>query len=194
MSYSARSVPEALDLTVLDGVAQKSRSLLRSPWAIDAKENPRGRSSLLLRAPGKGVIGLREEQTLLRAGHNSRIARLINKKSVIGTKLGKEDYLEFFSRLLELLADEGVVAPVELDADLIGWRLTPSAVRLVPGAALSDEGKRGNRYFHDLYASIAKRSRLRPERILGVGGTRAHRTGIAKTTRVAGVALQVRRR
>ena len=105
--------------------------------------------------PGKGVIGLREEQTLLRAGHNSRIARLINKKSVIGTKLGKEDYLEFFSRLLELLADEGVVAPVELDADLVGWRLTPSAVRLVPGAALSDEGKRANRYFHDLYASIA---------------------------------------
>lgn len=146
---------EALDLTVLDGVAQKSRSLLRSPWAIDAKENPRGRSSLLLRAPGKGVIRLREEQTLLRAGHNSRIARLINKKSVIGTKLGKEDYLEFFSRLLELLAQEGVVAPVELDADLVGWRLTPSAVRLVPGAALWDEGKRGNRYFHDLYASIA---------------------------------------
>ena len=147
---------EALDLTVLDGIAQKSRSLLHSPWAIDAQENPRGRSSLLLRASGKGVIGLREEQTLLRAGHNSRIARLINKKSVIGTKLGKEDYLEFFSRLLELLADEGLVAPVELDADLVGWRLTPSAVRLVPGAALSVEGKRGNRYFHELYASIAK--------------------------------------
>lgn len=146
---------EALDLTVLDGVAQKSRSLLRSPWAIDAKETPRGRSSLLLGAPGKGVVGLREEQTLLRAGHNSRIARLINKKSVIGTKLGKDDYLEFFQRLLELLADEGLVVPVELDADMVGWRLTPSAVRLVPGGALSDESKRGNRYFHDLYASVA---------------------------------------
>ena len=147
---------EALDLTLLDSVALKSRSLLRSPWAIDAKENPRGRSSLLLRPRRKGVIGLREEQTLLRAGHNSRIARLINKKSVIGTKLGKEDYLEFFSRLLELLADEGLVAPIELDKDLVGWRLTPSAVRLVPGAALSDKGKHGNRYFHDLYHSIAK--------------------------------------
>jgi superfamily II DNA or RNA helicase len=146
---------EALDLTVLDGVAQKSRSLLRAPWAIDAKENPRGRSSLLLRAPGKSAVGLREEQTLLRAGHNSRIARLINKKSVLGTKLGRDDYLEFFSRLLDLLADEGLVVPVELDADLVGWRLAPSAVRLVPGPALSDEGKRGNRYFHDLYASIA---------------------------------------
>lgn len=146
---------EALDLTVLDGVALKSRSLLRSPWAIDAKENPKGRSSLLLRAPGKGIVGLREEQTLLRAGPNSRIARLINKKGVIGIKLKKDDYLEFFSRLLELLADEGLVVPVDLDANLIGWRLTPSAVRLVPGAELLDETKRGNRYFHDLYASIA---------------------------------------
>lgn len=146
---------EALDLTVLDGVAQKSRSLLRAPWAIDAKENPRGRSSLVLHAPGKNAVSLREEQTLLRAGHNSRIARLINKKSVLGTKLGRDDYLEFFSRLLELFADEGLVVPVELDAGIMGWRLTPSAVRLVPGPALSDESKRGNRYFHDLYMSIA---------------------------------------
>lgn len=146
---------EALDLTVLDGVALKSRSLLRSPWAIDAKENPKGRSSLLLRAPGKRIVGLREEQTLLRAGHNSRIARLINRKSVIGIKLKKDDYLEFFSQLLELFADEGLVVPVDLDSDLVGWRLTPSAVRLIPGAALSDENQRGNRYFHDLYASIA---------------------------------------
>ena len=146
---------EALDLTVLDGVAQKSRSLLRSPWAIDAKEHPRGRSSLLVRAPGKKVVGLREEQTLLRAGHNSRIARLINKRSVIGTKLKKDDYLEFFERLLELFADEGLVMPVELETDVIGWRLTPSAVRLIPGSAIADESTRGNEYFHDLYCAIA---------------------------------------
>lgn len=146
---------ESLDLTVLDGVAQKSRSLLRAPWAIDSKEKPRGRSSLVLRAPGKGVVSLREEQTLLRAGHNSRIARLINKRSVIGTKLGKDDYLEFLSRLLNVLAEEGLVVPVEIDTNLFGWRLTPSAVRLIPGTALSDESLRGNEYFHHLYLSIA---------------------------------------
>lgn len=146
---------EALDLTVLDGVAQKSRSLLRSPWAIDSKERPRSRSSLLLRAPGKGIVGLREEQTLLRAGHNSRIARLINKKSMIGAKLGKNDYLEFLGRLLEVLSDEGLVVPIEIDTNVLGWRLAPSAVRLVPGPALVDEQKRGNLYFHNLYLSIA---------------------------------------
>jgi len=146
---------EALDNTVLDGVAQRSRTLLRAPWAIDVKEDPRGRSSLLLRAPGTRAVGLREEQTFLRAGHNSRIARLINKKSVLGTKLGRDDYLAFFSRLLALFADEGLVVSDNLDADFVGWRLTPSAVRLVPGPALSDESERGNRYFHDLYSSIS---------------------------------------
>ena len=146
---------ESLDLTVLDGVAQKSRSLLRSPWAIDTKERPRSRSSLLLRAPGKNIVGLREEQTLLRAGHNSRIARLINKKSVIGTKLGKDDYLEFLERLLEALSDEGLIVPVEVDTNVLGWRLSPSAVKLIPGPALFDEQKWGNTYFHNLYLSIA---------------------------------------
>jgi hypothetical protein len=84
---------EALDLTVLDAVAQKSRNLLRAPWAIDAKETPRSRTTLYLQAPGKDQVGLREEQTIIRAGHNSRIGRLINRQSVIGTKLGKADYL-----------------------------------------------------------------------------------------------------
>lgn len=147
---------EALDLTVLDGVSQKSRAVLRSPWAIDAKEHLRGRATLILQAPGRASVGLREEQALLRAGPNSRIARLFNQNKVISTKLGKDQYLEVFEALLEILADEGVVVPVELDAGLVGWRLSPSAVRLVPGAALSDPEQQGNRYFHDLYTSIAE--------------------------------------
>ena len=94
---------EALDLTVLDSVAQKSRNLLRSPWAIDSKETPRSRTAMFLQAPGKDRVGLREEQTIIRAGHNSRIGRLINRKSVIGTKLGKSDYLSVMTALMELL-------------------------------------------------------------------------------------------
>lgn len=147
---------ESLDLTVLDGVAQKSRTLLQSPWSIDQKENPSTRSSLVLRAGGKKAVTLREEQTLVRAGHNSRIARLINRQSVLGTKLRKDDYLAFMQGILEFFAEEGLVVPIELDGDITGWRLSPSAVRLIPGPAFKDEAKEGNRYFHDLYMSIAK--------------------------------------
>lgn len=146
---------EALDLTVLDTVTQKSRNLLRTPWAFDQKEAPRGRTTLFLQAPGKGLVGLRDEQTIVRAGHNSRIGRLINRKSVIGTKLNKTDYLAVMTGLLELLSREGLVSLVEIESDLHGWRLAPSAVRIVPGQAARAGTAQGNRYFHDLYCGIA---------------------------------------
>jgi Lhr-like helicase len=146
---------EALDLTVLDTVGQKSRNLLRAPWAIDQKETPRSRSTLFLQAPGKDRVGLREEQTIIRAGHNSRIGRSINRRSVIGTKLNKADYLVVMTGLLELMAREGLVSLVEIEADLLGWRLSPSAVRMVPGEAVRAGQAQGNRYFHDLYNAIA---------------------------------------
>jgi Lhr-like helicase len=146
---------EALDLTVLDTVAQKSRNLLRAPWAIDAKESPRSRTTLFLQAPGRDRVGLREEQTIIRAGHNSRIGRLINRRSVIGTKLGKTDYLTVMTSLMELLSREGLLSRVDIEADLQGWRLSPSVVRVVPGEAIRTATVQGNRYFHDLYSAIA---------------------------------------
>jgi len=146
---------EALELSVLDSVGQKSRNLLRAPWVIDQKETPRSRTTLFLQAPGKDRVGLREEQTIVRAGHNSRIGRLINRKSVIGTKLSKTDYLAVMTGLMEMLAREGLVLPIEIETDLQGWRLSPSAVRLVPGAAIRSATAQGNRYFSDLYNAIA---------------------------------------
>lgn len=146
---------EALELTVLDTVAQKSRTLLRAPWSMDIKESLRGRTTFLLQAPGKDQVGLREEQTIIRAGHNSRIGRSINRKSVIGTKLKRDEYIPFMEGVLSLFAREGLVVPYELEADLSGWRLSPSCIRLVPGAALKDEERRGNVYFRQLYSDIA---------------------------------------
>jgi len=146
---------EGLDLTVLDTVGQKSRNLLRAPWAIDQKETPRSRSTLFLQAPGKDRVGLREEQTIIRAGHNSRIGRSINRRSMIGTKLNRDEYLVVMTGLLELMAREGLVSLVEIEADLLGWRLSPSAVRIVPGEAVRTGQAQGNRHFHDLYNAIA---------------------------------------
>lgn len=146
---------EALDLTVLDTVSQKSRSLLRQPWSINGEEKPRSRTTLFLQAPGKHLVGLKEEQTLIRAGHNSRIGRLINRPNVIGIRLKKADYLTFMNGLLDLLAREGLVSRVDLEAGQNGWRLSPSAVRVIPGEAIKTDTVLGNPYFHDHYSSIA---------------------------------------
>jgi Lhr-like helicase len=173
---------EALDLTVLDAVAQKSRNLLRAPWAIDAKETPRSRTTLFLQAPGKDRVGLREEQTIVRAGHNSRIGRLINRKSVMGTKLGKADYLAVMTGLMELLAREGVVSRVDIEADFQGWRLSPSAVRIVPGKAVRTGMAQGNRYFHDLYNEIAADLKAGRSSFWGLEG-REHTAQVAQRQR-----------
>jgi hypothetical protein len=173
---------EALDLTELDSVAQKSRNFLRAPWAIDAKETPRSRTALILQAPGKEQVGLREEQTIVRAGHNSRIGRLLNRKSVIGTKLGKADYLEVMTGLMELLASEGLVSRVDIEAKLQGWRLSPSAVRILPGEAIRQGTAQGNRYFHDLYNEIAAELKEGGSAFWGLEG-REHTAQVSQSLR-----------
>lgn len=173
---------EALDPTVLEGVAQKSRNLLRAPWTIDIKETPRGRTTLFLQAPGKDQVGLREEQTIVRAGHSSRIGRLINRKSVIGIKLGKNDYLTVMTGLMDLLAQEGLVSRVDLEKDMQGWRLSPSAVRVVPGKAIRSGAAQGNRYFHDLYNEIAADLRAGHSSFWGLEG-REHTAQVSQRQR-----------
>ncbi|MDE0647679.1 MAG: hypothetical protein OXI08_06510 [Cyanobacteria bacterium MAG IRC4_bin_6] len=78
---------EALDPAILDSVAQKSRSLLRAPWAMDHQEMLRGHNALILK-PAKRT---REEQMVIRAGHNSRIGRDIRK--IPGMALSRDDYM-----------------------------------------------------------------------------------------------------
>ena len=146
---------EALDLTVLDGIAQNSRSLLRDPWAVDRTENMRGQTAFMLFAPPRRETGLRDEQTFLRGGPRSRLARQINRASVIGVRLKGDDYIAFMEAVLGLLSDEGLIREVGTWQDRPGWRLVPSAVRLIPGEAAASGQALGNPYFHDLYMRIA---------------------------------------
>lgn len=149
---------EALDRTVLDTIGQKSRMLLRSPWAVDAKEEKdqmRGCTTLLLKAPAKDKVGLKEELTILRGGVNSSLGRLFNRNSMIGTRLKRDEYLTVMHGLLELFASEGLVVPVEVEEGVQGWRLAPSAVRVVPGPAALGAPTKANSYFLKLYTSIA---------------------------------------
>lgn len=146
---------EALDLTVLEGVGQKSRSHLRAPWSFDTKEDLRGQRTFLLQAPGKDKVTLREERTIIRAGHNSRVARLVNARDLLGTKLKRDEYLAFMEGLTAILAKEGILVPIEVEADLHGWRLAPGALRIVAGLIREGQPNTGNAYFRDLYTGIA---------------------------------------
>ena len=161
---------EALDPAALDTVAQRSRSLLRPPWSIDDKESAREGTTLYLQAPGSRTIGLREERMILRAGPRSRIARLLNREAVLGTKLSGKEYLTFVDNLFAFLADEGLVIRVSGDRQMEGWRLSPSAIRLVPGAAIRDDAAHGNPYFHDLYRRVALELAATDSALFGMEG------------------------
>jgi len=173
---------ETLDLTVLDTHAQKSRGLLRSPWFMDQKESPKGRTTLFLKVPGRDRIGLKEEHTMLRAGPNSRVARAINRKSMLGTKLKKDAYLDFMAGIMALFEREGLVTKVEIESDLVGWRLMPSAVRLIPGAAIRENNPKGNLYFHQLYLNIAADLRCGQSTYWGLEG-REHTAQVSQKQR-----------
>ena len=173
---------EALDRAILDSVAQRSRSLLRPPWAIDGKEATAERTTLFLTAPGKKATALREERMILRAGPRSRIARLLNRESVIGTKLSGEDYLVFLASLLAVLTEEGLVTLASSDGDLQGWQLSPSVVRLIPGEAARDEAPHGNPYFHGLYSRIASDLAIGRSPLFGMEG-REHTAQVTQKQR-----------
>ena len=185
---------EALELAILDTVAQRSRSFLRVPWAIDGKEAIRERTTLFLKAPSKRLTGLREERMILRGGPRSRIARLLNRESIIGTKLSGDDYLLFLSNLVAFLAEEGLVTLASSDGDAEGWRLSASAVRLVPGEAALQGSPVGNPYFHELYTRISDELADQPQLVVRHGEPRAHGPGDPETTGMARMALPLRRR
>ncbi len=147
---------EALDPTILDTVGQRSRKLLCVPWSIDGNESISGSTTLFPTAPGKQRTRLHDERLLIRAGPRSRIARALNRRDVIGVKLNGGDYLHFLQDLLALLADEGLLRKVPGESDTDGWKLSPLAVRLVPGEAAQSRQAVGNPYFHDLYFRVAE--------------------------------------
>jgi hypothetical protein len=173
---------ESLDRTELDGVAQRSRQQLRFPWCMDARENLRGRTVFLLEAPSKKALNLNEELEILRAGHNSRLGRRINRVSVLGKRLKREEYLSMMTHLMSLLEAEGVVTPVNLDADLNGWRLAPSAVVLVPGPVAKGEVAKGNAHFRRHYQLIAEDLKRGHSTYWGLEG-REHTAQVAARTR-----------
>ena len=161
---------EALDPGVMDTVAKKSRSCLRAPWAIYDEEQLRKRATMFLDAPGKRSINLREERIILRAGPLSRMAREINCKKVLRTKLSGDDYKRFLKNLLDVLTSEGLLVRVPGDGGRQGWRISPPAVCLVPGEAVSESEARGNLYFHDLYMQVAGELVTKQSSLFGMEG------------------------
>lgn len=151
---------ELLHSANLDSIGQKSRSILRWPWVIDLHEKNRGQTKMILK-PLKGKQKSKEDQSILRAGYLSRIAKQLNSKDVIGVHIGrrleKSEYEDFIHRLVDFLHKD-FLTPFKLGEEDTAWRLNPSVVRLVRGKALQPQNKENFEkysYFRKLYQSIS---------------------------------------
>jgi Lhr-like helicase len=147
---------EALDPVRMSAEAVASRTSLRPPWAIDDEKALRAASVLIVEAPSRTATPLRDERRLMRAGFRSRLARSINRQSVLGEHLRGEDYDAMMARLLTALSTADLVVEVPSGYDAPGWQINPVGMRLAPGPAFDEESQRGNPYFHGLYAGIAE--------------------------------------
>jgi hypothetical protein len=180
---------EALDADTIEPVAQRSRSLLTPPWALDASEELRKRTALVLEAPPRRQTSKRDAMTLLRGGFRSGLGRDLNRPSVLGRRLKGEEFDALVAFLLGLLEEFGIVGSVTTSLDVTGWQLSAASVRLCPGPAVANPDLAPNRFFHDLYAQIARDLDVGTPPHRRVRGARTYRPGEPAAPRMAGMAL-----
>ncbi len=147
---------EVLASESVDEMAMQSRGQLRPPWSIPENERPYVRRTLILHAPSRKDLSLAQEGLLLRGGSQSRLGRLLNRKSMWGARLKRDDYLDLMEKVLGRLEEHGLVLKAS-EAGPSGWQLNPDALQIIPGEAVQAKNpKKKNAYFHDLYVSVAE--------------------------------------
>jgi len=147
---------EALDPLATDALKNRARTVLREPWTFSSQEAPREATALMVEAPKKKQIGLRNETLIVRAGPRSALARKLRRGSLWGqpTALPEKTYLSLIEALLQAASSYALVLAVDTGFDMPGWRLAPNGLRLEPSSARADE-RTPNPYFRTLYTSLA---------------------------------------
>jgi Lhr-like helicase len=173
----------ALSSVDLEAVAKNSQEQLRAPWVIDKSEELREARIVRIYAGSRKEVGKRLENRLVRAGHTSRIGKMLKRSDMMGESLRtRAVYNEVVPALLELLAKEGFLRKVEQNQHGWAYQLNPSIVRLVPGSALLDGAERQNQFYHNLYTSLAEDLRSGTNNLAGIEG-RAHTAQVPSEVR-----------
>lgn len=141
---------DALDPVELEQVGQKSRGILKDPWAISAEEQYKDLNFL-----NTLVVGVQagKYDRVVRVSARSGLARRLVKASGIDIPLADREPL--LEAMLEAAAKHQVVRQFSV-GPLAGWRLAPGAVRLKLGEGKPEKGK-ANAFFAGLYSDVAAR-------------------------------------
>lgn len=147
---------EALDRTRILEVANRSRQYLKDPWRIDEREEMELRTTgnLMIRAPHREEIRVREDALIVRAGSRTGLGKAIRHKSIWGGEtLPEREYEDLLETLLTAAASHQIVRR-SVEDGVPSWRLAATAARLFPSEQRVD-GKRANPFFRQLYDQVA---------------------------------------
>ena len=140
---------DALDPNELEAVSIKSRQLLKNPWAISQEEQNRD-----LSAQTALIVGLQGNKA-------DRIVRVTARGGLaksIATELGELPLVDrepLIEAMLQAAARHQMTREFAA-GPLLGWRLAPGALRILPGEGRPEKGQ-DNRFFAELYSDVAAR-------------------------------------
>ena len=149
----------SLDPQALEQVRETSFKLLRTPWGFGrgTDDKPQGWRWLVVEPVQRGRWTLADEDLLLRGGMQTSLGRLLRSpklwENAAASGLKRGDYLELLNALLGAAMAGGYVRRYEQTPFRApGYQLNSLAVRF-----RSDEpAERANRFFADLYRSMAE--------------------------------------
>ena len=157
---------EPLQQVVTEQISSASQQYLREPWSVSQREDLRRASALILRSVQAGP---RDDVLVVKAGPSSNLARQLRNAKVWGQRITVKEYREILEVMLTAAERYGYVRRVQTSFDVEGWQLEASAFRLA-AQSISKSASSSNRYFIDLYESLAFMLESGGEGIFGFEG------------------------
>ncbi|MBZ4372325.1 DEAD/DEAH box helicase [Corallococcus sp. AS-1-6] len=150
-----------LNATSVEQLRANAFSQLRTPWAFGSDEKTRPSRWLMVSAPSRKGLTMRDEDLVVRGGSRSALGKALRSSRHWGgdarARTQSAADLEQIIQVL-LVAARGLVIeePTPFDGHM-GWRLKDAHVRFKLGSGEDPERPdRINRFFRDLYRSLAK--------------------------------------
>jgi ATP-dependent helicase YprA (DUF1998 family) len=153
---------EGLARLSIDALRQRSANVIRAPWGIGRDERTRDAAWMMIRAPTRRKVRIKDEVLILRGSARSLLGRRLRSATLWGASVAEKDYEPLVSAMLSAARTYGLVTsmatPFGDGDDALGWQIQSSAVRFrrtSPSEVASDERRPPNPYFVSLYANLA---------------------------------------
>ena len=160
---------EILQSDATEGLETSSREHLREPWSL-AKNQDYYRAAYLI-LDRVQVQQQANEGLIVRAGATSGLARQLRQSEIWGRRLSAAEYRAVLQDMLQAAERYGYVRQLNTPfGDARGYQLVAGAIRIIARPDNDREENAGNRYFSDLYSSIADMLAQGGEALFGYEG------------------------